>query len=847
MTTTISSSSSERTRVVPNSSPSNGMSLSPGSPDSVVSVALRNSPAMTIDSPSPTSTVVCARRTLSTGMAIPTTSSARVSEGSDTSGRTVSTIRPLSTTVGTKSRRTPNFLYSNTIVPSSKPVGSGYSPPEKNEADSPETAVRLGRASTLASPAVASASIIPERRPRPVSRTNPSPRHQTPVHDVANERRAVLLLLEEVAPDREPDPRLPTALDRLPADPQVLGGRALDLGDEDLEVHLLERGDPELVLDGCALGQRARGQAHRALGRGRARHLAGERRPTRERPCAHPLEPRPVREDPAQRGEVEHHRHDPLVHPPPVVEHHHGGAPDAPADDVRHVRGEQLHVGDLRIGDQHRGRVAREVQPTAVPQGERERRRRCPVGGHGRTRLPRRAPQAQQQRGGGDERGPVRGVPTPLREVERAQAKDQVRPCTHRRDALPGLPDQALERLRVVAGPMRAGVPRIAPGRLVRTPGRDQDANEVGRDPGRLRRGAKRPHVVRLGASVVGVEGGRHPHRVRDPGHRGGAGSRTQALPQVLARLESRLARRDVRQVRPGERRAPRAEERFGLRLGGGPGALSGRDEVTLGTREVAGVQRQVAQPQGGLRQVGEARVERAVESARHVELTGRERGRGDRQRVAQRPLVRPRIGTGEARAPGEPCCDENEGERPQGHEIGTRHGRARRRCEHVLTILPLGDPGDHAIDDLLAWSACALFAASAANDLARRRVANWIPLALLALFAAYALAGAAGPPIGVAVHVALGLALLVFGFVLWLGGKFGAGDSKLLAVAGLWVGPDDLDVFAFALAACAALLVAYALLPFAAARRVREALPFALAIAPPAVIVIIGRTLSSH
>ena len=146
----------------------------------------------------------------------------------------------------------------------------------------------------------------------------------------------------------------------------------------------------------------------------------------------------------------------------------------------------------------------------------------------------------------------------------------------------------------------------------------------------------------------------------------------------------------------------------------------------------------------------------------------------------------------------------------------------------------------------LTVWPACALFAASVVCDLSRRRVPNAIPLALLGLFVAYALTGAAGPPQTLWGHFAIGLALLAFGFVLYLGGQFGGGDGKLLAVAGLWAGPAGLSVFLFALAGCAFALVAFALLPFEATRRIRRELPFALAIAPPAVAVMIPRTLSA-
>ena len=144
-----------------------------------------------------------------------------------------------------------------------------------------------------------------------------------------------------------------------------------------------------------------------------------------------------------------------------------------------------------------------------------------------------------------------------------------------------------------------------------------------------------------------------------------------------------------------------------------------------------------------------------------------------------------------------------------------------------------------------MVWGACGLFAASVVCDLRSRRIPNAIPLALLGLFALYAAAGEAGPPGAVRVHLAIGAALLAAGFVLYLSGRFGAGDSKLIAVAGLWIGPTDLSVFLLGLAACAFALSLFALLPFDRTRRLRNELPFAVAIAPPAVAVMIPRALS--
>ena len=143
------------------------------------------------------------------------------------------------------------------------------------------------------------------------------------------------------------------------------------------------------------------------------------------------------------------------------------------------------------------------------------------------------------------------------------------------------------------------------------------------------------------------------------------------------------------------------------------------------------------------------------------------------------------------------------------------------------------------------ACVACALFAAGAATDLRGRTVPNAIPLALLALFAVHAASDPAGPGGSPWVHLAVGAVLLAAGFALWRTGKFGAGDAKLAAAAGLWAGPADLAMFLFGLGACALALAAFSLLPLKRMRRMRADLPFAVAIAPPALAVTIPRALS--
>ena len=157
-----------------------------------------------------------------------------------------------------------------------------------------------------------------------------------------------------------------------------------------------------------------------------------------------------------------------------------------------------------------------------------------------------------------------------------------------------------------------------------------------------------------------------------------------------------------------------------------------------------------------------------------------------------------------------------------------------------------IGVPGSFPVH-IAEAAACALFAVSVVTDLRRREVPNAVPLLLLGLFALYAAAGAVRPVVDLWQHLAIGAGVLAAGFGLYLTGRFGAGDAKLLAVAGVWIGPAlfHLTLFMFGMAAFALALVMAALLPFERMRRMRRELPFAVAIAPPAVIVLALRALT--
>ena len=137
----------------------------------------------------------------------------------------------------------------------------------------------------------------------------------------------------------------------------------------------------------------------------------------------------------------------------------------------------------------------------------------------------------------------------------------------------------------------------------------------------------------------------------------------------------------------------------------------------------------------------------------------------------------------------------------------------------------------------------CALFGAAIVSDLTGRWIPDSIPLGLLILFAFYALTGGHLAPVWN--HIAIGVVLLLVGFALFTFGGLGGGDGKLMAVAGLWAGPHDLTLFLIGLGLISLCLALFALLPFDTARQLRSNLPFAVAIAPPAIVLLALRAFS--
>lgn len=146
-------------------------------------------------------------------------------------------------------------------------------------------------------------------------------------------------------------------------------------------------------------------------------------------------------------------------------------------------------------------------------------------------------------------------------------------------------------------------------------------------------------------------------------------------------------------------------------------------------------------------------------------------------------------------------------------------------------------------LESALLSVCCVLFGVAVISDLTGRWIPDSIPLALLVLFALYTVT--ASHTVSVWAHIATGAVLLLVGFVLFVLGGLGGGDGKLMAVAGLWVGPYDITFFLVGLGLLALGLALFALLPFDMTRQFRPNLPFAIAIAPPAIVLLTLRAFS--
>ena len=94
------------------------------------------------------------------------------------------------------------------------------------------------------------------------------------------------------------------------------------------------------------------------------------------------------------------------------------------------------------------------------------------------------------------------------------------------------------------------------------------------------------------------------------------------------------------------------------------------------------------------------------------------------------------------------------------------------------------------------AWLVIAAFTGivgwAVINDVLSYRIPNVACAALVLLYPAWLLVAwpAVDPWVTIALHLGVGLAALVAGFILFILRAFGAGDAKLLAAVALWAGP---------------------------------------------------------
>ena len=109
-------------------------------------------------------------------------------------------------------------------------------------------------------------------------------------------------------------------------------------------------------------------------------------------------------------------------------------------------------------------------------------------------------------------------------------------------------------------------------------------------------------------------------------------------------------------------------------------------------------------------------------------------------------------------------------------------------------------------IANALAWVFPAAMVYAGWRDVVSYEVSNWVPVCLVAGFAAVAvLAGSAMTT--VAWHLAAGAAVLIVGWILFALGVVGGADAKLLAAAAVWTGFPALAEFLLVVALCGGVL----------------------------------------
>ena len=89
------------------------------------------------------------------------------------------------------------------------------------------------------------------------------------------------------------------------------------------------------------------------------------------------------------------------------------------------------------------------------------------------------------------------------------------------------------------------------------------------------------------------------------------------------------------------------------------------------------------------------------------------------------------------------------------------------------------------------------LLLVAAINDVKTHKIPNWISVALLIGFLLFSLFDGLSLTT-IAIHMGVGLSVLMCGFILFAFNIIGGGDAKLLASAAIWMGPAAALPFGF-------------------------------------------------
>ena len=90
-------------------------------------------------------------------------------------------------------------------------------------------------------------------------------------------------------------------------------------------------------------------------------------------------------------------------------------------------------------------------------------------------------------------------------------------------------------------------------------------------------------------------------------------------------------------------------------------------------------------------------------------------------------------------------------------------------------------------------WPTLIVLSVATFTDLRNRRIPNWLVIPFLVVGLVVSAMHDGWHGLGHS-FAGLGLRLLIYGFLFWMGGM-GAGDVKLCAAIGAWIGPDQLFI----------------------------------------------------